>query len=338
MRPGLTFFSWAAMLPLFPLSAGAVNIVIDYTYDTASLFNATAKATLAKAAGDLTAALGGTPLAALGTNSFTGSSGSSSATVNWGLTFTSPADGTTVNLSTPQTAPGFAANEIRIYAGWRNLTGSVLGTAIPGSASVSGGSSSSSPAELTAAISSMVSLSNATMGRGDGPVINQFSGSFGSPDSAFTVNYGSFVGSLWFDSDTNNDSITDTAGTLATAWNLGLDQPSGGQFDLYSTALHEMMHAIGFGSSTTWNSLSDPRIAADHLAAGTTGARLSDGVAQEAVMTPTTVLGTRKELTAVDVEFLGKLGYNVVPEPAAGGFLALTGSLLLMRRRRRRRC
>ena len=51
MQRGLSFPSCTtALLSLLPLSAGAVNIVIDYTYDTASLFNSTAKATLAQAA------------------------------------------------------------------------------------------------------------------------------------------------------------------------------------------------------------------------------------------------------------------------------------------------
>ncbi|MDB6134118.1 MAG: hypothetical protein JWM59_2361 [Verrucomicrobiales bacterium] len=339
MRRGLSFPSWTtALLSLLPLSAGAVNIVIDYTYDTASLFDSTAKATLAQAASDLSTALGNTPLAALSTNSYTGTTPGASATAIWNLTFTNPSTGTTISLPAPQTSPGFPVSEIRIYAGWQNLTGSVLGTGSPGGASASLGVSYTNEAALPVAVNNLENISNTAMGRGDGPVIGAISGAFNGntqPDVPFTLEYGAFVGSLWFDSDTNNDNVTDMPATLETAWNLGMNQPSAGQSDLYSTALHEIMHAVGFGTSDTWSTLSDPRIAGSHLASGTTGARLSDGVMQEAVMTSSVTVGTRKELTTVDLDFLGKLGYNVVPEPAAAGLLAMVGSLLLMRRRRR---
>lgn len=338
MRRGLSFPSWiTALLSLAPISAGAVNIVIDYTYDTGNLFNNTAKATLAQAASDLSSALGNTPLAALSTNSYAGATPGASATATWELTFTNPATGDPVTLPAPQTSPGFPVNTILIYAGWRNLTGSVLGTGGPGGASAAIGASYTDETALPAAVNNLENISNAAMGRGDGPVIGMISGALAGgtqPDVPFTLEYGAFVGSLWFDSDTDNNNVTDTPGFLETRWNLGMNQPSVGQADLYSTALHEIMHAIGFGTSATWSTLSDSRIALDHLQAGTTGARLSDGVIQEAVMTPSVTLGTRKELTTVDVEFLGQLGYSAVPEPAAAGLLTMAGSLLLMRRRR----
>lgn len=336
MRPALLLLSLGALLPLLPLSAGAVTIVLDYSYDTSNLFpvGGVARTTLAKAASDLSAVLGNTPLASMSTNSFMGTAAGSSATVDWTLSFTNPSNGTTVNLAAPQTTPGFAANEIRIYVGWQNMSGAVLGTATPGGASLTGGISSSNPSTLPTAIDNMEALSDAVMGRGDGPVIATLSGNYGSPGTDFTLDYGAFVGSLWFDSDMNNDGSTDSSGAIALAWNLGLGLPTSGQADLYSTALHEMMHAIGFGSSETWASLSDPRIAADHLASGTTSPRLSDGVSQEAVMTPSTSLGVRKELTAADLEFLGKLGYNVVPEPGIWALVAVAAGLMARRHRR----
>ena len=54
-------------------------------------------------------------------------------------------------------------------------------------------------------------------------------------------------------------------------------------------------------------------------------------------MDPSLTIGTRKDLTAMDVAFLQDLGYSVAPVPEPGSFALLSGAaafLLISRRRR----
>ena len=62
--------------------------------------------------------------------------------------------------------------------------------------------------------------------------------------------------------------------------------------------------------------------------------RLSDGLAQEAVMDPTITVGTRKTLTELDLAFLRDLGFTTVPEPSRM-LLLFVGAVGLLRIRRR---
>ena len=91
-----------------------------------------------------------------------------------------------------------------------------------------------------------------------------------------------------------------------------------GKYDFYSAALHELVHAIGFGTSNSWDHLvSDwhlyrqPILATSNggsnvslysadggttygrrWASGTTSVRLSDGASQETAMDPDVTAGT----------------------------------------------
>jgi hypothetical protein len=120
--------------------------------------------------------------------------------------------------------------------------------------------------------------------------------------------------------------------------------------DFYSVSLHELMHTLGVGASSSFTDLVSGQnwlggqgitiagsgtglISADgaHLSEGTMSTSLLTGLAQEASMDPSLILGTRKELTLLDAALLQDIGYTVnasaIPEPATyaifGGGLAL---------------
>jgi hypothetical protein len=327
----------ASLLFLLPSTASAVNLILDYSYDTSGFFSvgSNARNTLEQAAADISAVLVNGQLGTLSNNIISGSSGSSTVTVTWGLGFTNPSTGTAVSLTDPDTTPGFAADAIRIYVGWQNLAGTTLGEGGPGSVSANF-SGSGSPSSWAAAVSAMDTNSDAIMSRGNGPVISELNSSLtlGATVAPYSLTSGIFVGNLWFDSDTDNNGSTDSAGLLSSSWNLAMTAPGPGQNDFYSVALHEMLHSIGFGIGKSWDDLTgDPSISGGHLTPGTTGTRLSDNAAQEAVMTPSLITGTRKELTTKDLQYLAAIGYNVIPEPGSTG-LALIAGLLLTKRRR----
>ena len=174
--------------------------------------------------------------------------------------------------------------------------------------------------------------------------------------TAYSVDYGLNVGNLWFDIDTNNNTVTDSAGELASFWHFDhTTAVAGGKADLYSVALHEILHTLGMGTSKSWDdlvsgsnwsgaqasalngtgtNLIDP--GSGHIASGIMSTRLSDGMAQEVVMSPSITLGTRKELTQLDVAFMQDINLTAVPEPSTPLMLGLAVIGLLGNRRRQR--
>lgn len=332
--------SFAAIFALVS-SAHAVVLVVDYTYDSGNFFNTnlTAKAALEAAAQDISNAITSS-LGPVTTDVYASTNGSTTATFNWNVSFTNPTSGTTENLATFNAA----ANEITLFAGVRALSGSTLGVGGPSGAGFSlNGSGQES--EWIGAVGAAESLSNAAMLRGGGPVMGTLDGSstFGATTANYSLGYGALFGSLSMDSD----SVWHYDHTTAVG---------GGENDFYSVALHEMLHAIGIGTSDTWESKTSGTnwtgtnvinlmgsgtglidAGGAHIANGTMSTRISDGLAQEAVMDPTITVGTRKSLTELDLAFLRDLGYttvSAVPEPSRT-LLLLVGvcGLFLARRR-----
>ena len=340
-----TYLTGLAVLALGS-SGWAFQIQLDYTYDAANgdFFGShpAAKAALQGAANDINALIT-SPLAAVTTDTFTGSSVLSTAKIDWNLSFKNPSTGADVTLDT-FTMP---ANTVRIYVGMQALTGSTLGEGGPAGAgfqySVGGPSLG-----WQAAFNQAQSASNASMGRGAGPVMGEFKDSTGNP--AYDLIYGSLAGNLWFDDDTNNDGVVDSDSILNSSWNFDLAGPVSGKNDFYSVALHELLHSIGFGTSQTWTSLESGStwngaqakalnggsglnlVAGAHLREGLMSSRLLDGAPQEVVMDPTLLQGTRKYLTAMDAAFLRDLGYTTVPEPGAGALLLSSIAMLAFAR------
>lgn len=340
----------------------ALTLEINYQYDNVAnggsgffASNPLAREAVEQAAADLSAAIT-SHLGAVTTDTFTGTNGSTTVTFNWALTFENPSrPGETIKLDTFS----FAQDRVTMYVGMRPLTGSTLGQGGSGGSSLNYGytrpsSDSLYQAQAPGAVDQAEAASNVMMTRGDGPVIGSISGSLGVTNTNFQLSRGAMLGTLWFDNDTNNDGLIDSAEMLSSFWHYDPDtNVASMKNDLYSVALHEMLHSLGMGVSESWKALvsgtswlggevieltggnGSNLIASGggHIREGLSSFRL-DGVAQEAVMDPSLTVGRRKYLTEMDLAFLRDIGYSTIPEPSTGLMLACGVWLLGMRRRR----
>ena len=202
----------------------AVNIVLAYENE-ADFFkgNLIAKAAVEQAAADISNVLTNS-LSPLITDTYTGAAGTSSLTVDWLFSYTQPSTGDTVVLQTPHISPGFGTDQIIINVGMRNLSGTTLGQGGPGGAG--GGFGGVAGTDFAQAVDNMEALSAAAMLRGSGPVISTLAGNIGGED--YALSYGMFLGNLWFDSDTNDDSVTDTEAELGMSWHFDHTSAVGG--------------------------------------------------------------------------------------------------------------
>lgn len=379
------FASLALLLSSAP-ATHALTIELDYSHDTrvvdgtTGFFNANpvAKAALEAAALDLgrsiTSHLGAIQL----TDAQTVGATVGGTTVNFDpkWTFTDPTVGGTVTLN----GLNLVADTFRIYVGSQLLTGSTLGQGGHGGFGYSAsGSFGGNTADYIPAINAASSALNTLAGRGAAATIGTLGTStftVGGTPYAGTVNkwYGPTLGQLWFDADTNNDGSTDSAAQLASQWHFDhTTVVTAGKSDFYSVALHEMIHALGLGSSASWTAqvgtdgngngqkdwLGAEAIALKgtgtdlvdaggaHIAEGITGTRItsittaliSDGI-QEAAMDPSILTGTRKGLTDIDQAFMRDVGYattTAIPEPSTYGLLGVGAPAAALAFRRRRR-
>lgn len=311
------------------LPAGALTI--DVQFATGTLFTpaseGTAKAAISAAAADLSAAITST-LSSVPTDEFIGTNASTSVTFDWNWDSTDPVTG----AQTPHADATLLADSVKMFVGTSNLTGISLGQGGPNLGL--GISIFGFPAEFQPALDDAAAQSEAAYDRGSGPTIGTFAGSLNGPDffGSYSLDYGVNYGSLWFDVDENNNGAKDSDSSLEDYWHFDHTiSVAAGKNDLYSVALHEMMHALGSGTSTSWNSqvsgttwlgsevqaitgsganLVEP--ASGHIASGTQSFRISDGAAQEVVMDPSNLVGSRKELTLLDLAFLRDIGYETI--------------------------
>jgi len=337
----------------------AVMINLDYSHDTYFSGNPTGKSALDAAAEDISAAITSS-LSAITTDVFTGSNnsnlsnGPTTATFNWKALYNNP----TNNASEEISVPTIAADQITVFVGVMNLTDDTLGMGGPAGAhfQLSGRGFGD---EWVGAIADAEFQSNTAMQRGAGPLIASSSGNatLSGTTASWTLNIGPIYGRLTFDVDRDNNGTMDDAATLDNFWHFDHTTPvASGKSDLYTVALHEILHAIGIGTSTTWHNFVSGTtwtgtevtallgsgadlIASDegHIANSTMSVRLSDHTAQEAVMDPDITLGKRKTLTLLDLAFLRDLGYQTVPEPATGTLVLLAMMILSMDNRRQPR-
>ncbi|MBT4694706.1 MAG: matrixin family metalloprotease [Planctomycetaceae bacterium] len=131
-----------------------------------------------------------------------------------------------------------------------------------------------------------------------------------------TTDYAPWGGHITFDS--------------SQIWNFGDDQPSPGENDFYSVALHEIAHVLGVGTAESWNNLVDGSnqftgsisVAANggnvpltsgssHWKDGHSSTLVNTGAVQEAAMAPNLTVGTRKQFSALDWAALDDLGWEV---------------------------
>ena len=269
-----TWILWSAAL-LVCCQSQAITITLDYTYDTNNFF-------------------GANPGAVTGLNAaaeaFTGflddllaiEPGGSN---EWSARFGHPGTGSSQSVD-DLIVP---ADTLIIYVGGRDLPGMTLAYGGPGGFSISG-----------------------TQEWLD---IVRFRGETGAvpPDP---TDFGRWGGSISFDSATN--------------WNLSLEgDPAPGEADFLSVAMHEMAHVLGFGTAGSWNTrevagwftgpasssvfggsvpLSGDRA---HWAGGTTGYIYR--TPQEAAMTTTLILGSRRLFTILDYAAMADIGWEYPP-------------------------
>ncbi len=294
--------------------AFAISLVLDYSKDTFFNSHPVAKATLEAAAQAISSVIV-TPLARTFDTSI-GTVNNSFVTFNFDFNYTNPTTGAD-EVFDPAVVP---ANEVRVFVGMNPLTGSELGRGGPGGADYEGSGQNASPNDFVAAVNAAANSANANLGRGGGPIIGRFpQDSIGGVP--FQLQYGAAIGNLWFNPNVD--------------WQFDYTQPVGTHNDFYSVALHELLHAVGFGASTSWDNLvgashswngnqvlsllgtGNGVLSAndDHVAEGLLSTRLSDGAAQEAVMDPTITTGTRKTLTRLDLAFLRDIGWQTIAYP-----------------------
>lgn len=137
--------------------------------------------------------------------------------------------------------------------------------------------------------------------------------------------------------DSNSTNDTDFSlwgGTIsfdnAVTWNFSLNEPTTGQNDLYSVALHEIAHVLGFGTADSFankvngsNQFAGTETVAafggpvpmnsdgSHFAADTMGIIPGTTTQQESAMDPQLTTGTRKVLTDIDWASLDDMGWDL---------------------------
>lgn len=323
----------------------AINIVVDYTYDTNNFFDTQNKKDAMQAVADRYSRVITSSLAAVSP------SGTSSGTsAGWRIGFSHPGTGASFQISTAASSGsdplggsgaadvyGFAglnADEWKLFAGGRALSSAGIGGTGTGLNFTS------------------------TFNDESGPLHRGFMDNTPSNTVNDLPRWG---GGISF--DTGRTWHFDLATTATT-----------GTLDFYSIALHEVGHALGL--STSWNQWADDgsgnyvgatAIAAYNADNGTSATSLNlvsasdnhwedgtydslvfslggavtvgtvpTGTLQDLLMEPIANFSSsvnRFELTNADVGALQDLGWMVVPEPGASALIA-SGLLVFARRRR----
>ncbi len=290
-------------------SASAITVKLDYTYDSTGFFDtgttngAAARATVEAAASYFSTILNDTFTSIQTPPPVASSVSSGLYTWSWTATFNHPSTGASVTL----TDGVIPANEYRVYVGARGLGGS-LGIGGPGGwgydSNVTGSNS------FTSAEINQINATNNTFG----PNVEN------RGETSGFVRWG---GALTF----NNTS----------SWNLNHTvNPTSGQNDLLSVAIHELGHALGLGASEDWNELRSGSAFLGPAAVATFGGAISlsadlahwqngaistvygTTTTQEAAMDPDITVGTRKRFTTLDAAALTDIGWEVGPAPPMG--------------------
>ena len=300
--------------------ASAINVNIDYTYDTGGFFPVGSQAyqSLEAAASFFSTILDDTfsPINVPAQYYSTALGSTGVVTWSWDQVFQNPTTGAQVTL----TNPPIAANQYKIYAGARGHAGITAGVGGPGGFSWESdisGTNSFTPSDITNINNTTASFEDAVERRGE------------------SSGFARWGGAISFD-------------TSGRTWNFDhTTAPSGAVTDFYSVAIHELAHALGFGEKdanvsnvTPWEfhisgssffgsnatleyGGSVPLHAADlaHWASGTTSTIQGTATSQEAAMDPEITQGTRKRFTDLDAAAMKDIGWTVVPPPAPPGVL-----------------
>jgi len=283
-----------ALLLSSSFSASAIQIVLDYSYDTGFFSSQIRKDILQTAANSLGSRLTDnlSAINSAGGNSFDAS-------------FNDPSTGAVAT----QNAYSVAGDTMVVFVGGRNLGGSTLGLGGPGGFGVSGSSSFVDTAVARGQAGALLPAGTQT--------------DFGPWGGAISFNSAS---NWYFDTDlsTSSDIVGDDFYSVALhemGHVLGL-----GTAASWQNSIDSLGNFVGasVGSVALDSALG-------HFATGTMSD--VNGVAQEAAMSPAITTGSRKEFTTLDYAALSDIGWQVtpVPVPAAvwlfgSGLLALFGA------------
>ena len=312
MRPlrQLRFGLLVAAMLLAAEPARAVTVTIDYGYDTGNFFNpgtqngAAARAALTAAAGFYTNILNDT-LDRIEAPVYISPTTTAMFTWTWTKGFNHPS----VDSTATRVNEIIAADEFRIYAGARNHAGSTLAVSSPGWVATWGRTTTGSPNSADNAQRTAIDNSFQTTLETRGE----------------TSGFAAWGGSISFDSD--------------TPWHYNHTMPTtAGKTDLYSVALHELAHTLGFGASPAWNSFvsgSDFTGPASMTSNGGSSVPLGPGgghwqdnristvyggsTSQVALMVPSFPANQRRRLTALDAAGLTDIGWSVIQPPSLAG-------------------
>jgi hypothetical protein len=314
--------------------ANAIEVTIDYTYDTDGFFapGSQARAAIEAAASFYSTKLEDTFAEIDVPDKFYGSRGGE-ATWFWKRRFINPETGFTEAKVNPDKID---ANKYVVFVGARDLPNSgELGLAGPGGF-----------------VSGFV-LRNGDFTEAEKTEINAIQATFADAvlDRGETSGFGRWGGSISFDSEadwhfnhTTNPPVDITP-----------SDPSDDIHDFYSVALHELTHALGFGADdddstnkTPWENLvngtnfTGANAAASytdavnaplasssdtgHWKAGITSTVYDESGSQVALMVPSIPGGTRRLLTDLDAAALADIGWDIdlpASSASAASFVSL---------------
>jgi hypothetical protein len=258
-------------------SAQALLITFDYSLDTNGFFASSSRRAVLESAADVYRNYITDSLSAI----------TPDANNQWDRTFFSPNGNFNITLTN---AGAIAADTLLIYVGGYNLSGGALGLGGFGGYSASG----------------FPSWFDTLQGRGNRGAL-----------AVTPTDFAPWGGSISF--STSASWYFDT--------NAATDELFSGN-DFYSVSLHEIAHILGIGTAPSWHDqivgttftgshTGSVAITSDgsHFAEGSMSTVFGTSTLQEAVMDPSLTVGTRKRLSTLDVNALGDVGWQLVPEP-----------------------
>ena len=283
-------------------ATAAIDIVVDYSYDTNNFFNAAGNADWAAARARLEDATVYFESVADVLLSISPGGGNT-----WTPTFIHPGTGSFTSGTTDMSV---SANTIILYAGGRNM-GS-LGIGGPGGFSGASGTGTF----LTSLYRGQHAWNVAS---GDRTDFGVWGGSI-SFSISVTWHYGATTVGL---DGSENDFFTVALHEMAHLMGFGtcasFDNLASGSFFTGTNSVNEYGGNVPLAGDVS------------HWATGTTSD--VDGVPQETLMDPEITMGTRKYLTSLDYAALQDTGW-LIPEPATAGLVLFGLFGVIMKRRR----
>ena len=339
----LQSFVWL-IVAAFAAPASAITIELVFLGDTFVSRSPVARAAVEAAAQHVGEAIVSN-LSPVDQDLFESTAGDTTATLDWTFTFRDPLTGEPVGRF-PTVVPNslLSADTVRLLVDAQPLEQiNDVGIGLPAGASAEIGASFFPPLNADA-IQGVAALADAEMNRGGGgPLVGVL---FEGPDNlngdidVDPVRFRSSFGGIAFDNDLDDDGSTDVESELLDFWHLDHTSPvPAAKVDLFSVAVSEILAALGFGTSDSfdarvngrdWNGgevasllgsgqdLLDP-IETRSVERGKLSPRVSDGVLQQAVLDPDITAGEREELTILDLALLRDIGWSTI------GFIDLPG-------------